>query len=76
MFRHRKASQLIAAMNKYGVLTQNQVKTIVGHTQFKTTAEIYGNKVLAMSEEARSELAAANEKATNAKLLTGIISKN
>ena len=76
MFRHRKASQLIAAMNKYGVLTQNQVKTIVGHTQFKTTSEIYGNKVLAMSEEARSKLAAANEKATNANLISGIISKN
>ena len=58
------------------MLTQNQVKTIVGHTQFKTTSEIYGNKVLAMSEEARSKLAAANEKATNANLISGIISKN
>ena len=75
MFRHRKASMLIAAMNKYGELTQNQVKTIVGHTQFSTTAEIYGNKVLAMSKEARSKLAAANERATNADLISEVIDR-
>ena len=76
MFRHRLASQLIAAMNKFGILTQNQVKTIVGHTQFSTTAEIYGNKVLAMNEESRSELASAKETATNADLISQVISKN
>ena len=63
-------------MNKYKNLDQNQVKTIVGHTQFSTTAEIYGNKVLAMNKEARSELANSNELATNAGLISGIITKN
>jgi integrase len=75
MFRHRLASHLIAAMNKHGILNQNQVRTIVGHTQFSTTAEIYGNKVLAMTEEVESELAAAKEDATGANLLSQVISQ-
>jgi len=76
MFRHRKASQLIAAMNKYKNLDQNQVKTILGHTKFATTAEIYGNKVLTMNKKTRSELANSNELATNAGLISSIITKN
>ena len=76
MFRHRLASHLIAAMNKFGVLSQNQVKSIVGHTQFSTTAGIYGNKLVAMSNQARSEVAAAKETATNADLISQVISKN
>ena len=76
MFRHRLASHLIAAMNKHGILNQNQVRTIVGHTQFSTTAEIYGNKVLAMTNEVESELAAAKEDATGADLLSQVISQN
>jgi integrase len=76
MFRHRLASHLIAAMNKFGVLSQNQVKSIVGHTQFSTTAGIYGNKLVAMSNQARSEVAVAKETATNADLISQVISKN
>ena len=76
MFRHRKASQLIDAMVKYKNLSQNQVKAIVGHTKFATTAEIYGNKVLAMNKKTRSELANSNELATNAGLISSIITKN
>ena len=76
MFRHRLASHLIAAMNKHGILNQNQVRTIVGHTQFSTTAEIYGNKVLAMTNEVENELAAAKEDATGANLLSQVINKN
>ena len=76
MFRHRLASHLIAAMNKFGVLSQNQVKSIVGHTQFSTTAGIYGNKLVAMNNQARSEVAAAKETATNADLISQVISKN
>ena len=75
MFRHRLASHLIAAMNKFGVLSQNQVKSIVGHTQFSTTAGIYGNKLVAMSNQARSEVAVAKETATNADLISQVISK-
>ena len=66
----------LAAMNKFGVLSQNQVKSIVGHTQFSTTAGIYGNKLVAMSNQARSEVAAAKETATNADLISQVISKN
>jgi len=76
MFRCRKATHLIAAMNKYKNLDQNQVKTIVGHTKFATTAEIYGNKVIAMNKKTRSELANSNELATNAGLISSIITKN
>ena len=75
MFRHRKASHLIAAMNKYKNLDQNQVKTIVGHTKFSTTAEIYGNKVLTMNKQTRSELANSNELATNAGLISKLITQ-
>jgi len=67
---------LIAAMNKFGVLSQNQVKSIVGHTQFQTTSQIYGNKLVAMSNQARSEVAVAKETATNADLISQVISKN
>ena len=76
MFRCRKATHLIAAMNKYKNLDQNQVKTILGHTKFATTAEIYGNKVIAMNKQTRSELANSNELATNAGLISSIITKN
>ena len=45
-------------------------------TQFSTTAGIYGNKLVAMSNQARSEVAAAKETATNADLISQVISKN
>ena len=76
MFRHRLASHLIAAMNKFGVLSQNQVKSIVGHTQFSTTAGIYGNKLVAMSNQARSEVAEVKKLQTNLIYISQQISKN
>jgi integrase len=76
MFRHRLASHLIDAMNKHDILSQNQVKTIVGHTKFATTAEIYGNKLLKMTNETRNELADAKEAATHSDLLSQVISQN
>ena len=62
VFRHRLGSSLIEAMHKYNELSKNQVKRIVGHTQFSTTAEIYGNKLLRGTPEERAALARAKEK--------------
>jgi len=76
IFRHRLGSSLIEAMNKYNELSKNQVKRIVGHTQFSTTAEIYGNKLLRGTPEERAALARAKEKATKANLLTKLIANN
>ena len=46
MFRHRLASHLIAAMNKFPLLDRNKVKRLIGHSQFSTSSEIYGNKLV------------------------------
>jgi|TARA_Y100000310_G_scaffold76776_1_gene73264 integrase len=75
IFRHRLGSHLIEAMNKYNELSKNEVKRIIGHTQYSTTAEIYGNKIVRGTPEERDALARVKEKASKANLLTQVISQ-
>jgi hypothetical protein len=62
-------------MNKYNELSKNEVKRIIGHTQYSTTAEIYGNKIVRGTPEERDALARVKEKASKANLLTQVISQ-
>ena len=73
MFRHRLASHLISGMNSHNSLNQNQVKSMIGHDLFSTTAGIYGNKLISGNEKQRLALDNAVSEVTNSKMITDII---
>ena len=73
IFRHRFGSHMIAAMNSSPLLDQNRVKRLIGHTQFSTSAEIYGNKEIRGTAEARKALAAAKANANKSNIFSKIV---
>jgi len=73
IFRHRFGSHMIAAMNSNPLLDQNKVKRLIGHTQFSTSAEIYGNKEIRGTEEERKALAAAKAKANKSNIFSKVL---
>jgi len=76
IFRHRLSSHLIAAMNSNPLLDRNKVKRLIGHTQFSTSSEIYGNKEIRGTEEERKALAAAKADANNSNIFNKIVKNN
>jgi len=73
IFRHRFGSHMIAAMNSSPLLDQNRVKRLIGHTQFSTSAEIYGNKEIRGTAEERKALAAAKANANKSNIYSKIV---
>ena len=73
IFRHRFGSHMIAAMNSSPLLDQNRVKRLIGHTQFSTSAEIYGNKEIRGTAEERKALAAAKSNANKSNIYSKIV---
>lgn len=73
IFRHRFGSHMIAAMNSSPLLDQNRVKRLIGHTQFSTSAEIYGNKEIRGTAEERKALAAAKANANKSNIFSKIV---
>jgi len=73
IFRHRFGSHMIAAMNSSPLLDQNRVKRLIGHTQFSTSAEIYGNKEIRGTAEERKALAVAKANANKSNIYSKIV---
>ena len=70
IFRHRLATNLIDAMHQHKELGQNRVKHLIGHTQFSTSAEIYGNKVRRGTSEERDAVAKAKADAIGSNIFS------
>ena len=62
-FRHHIATSLINAMATNKVLNANYVKKFLGHSEFTTTQNIYGNHEFSVSDQERSERKLAVAKA-------------
>ena len=75
-FRHRFCSKLLKAMHKMEELDQNVIKSDAGHVKFSTTAEIYGDKIIDISEADQKKIASARGKALANNLISQVISKN
>lgn len=73
IFRHRLATSLIDNMNIHKELGQNKVKHLIGHTQFSTSANIYGNKVRRGTDKERAALAEAKAKAIGSDIFSKAI---
>ena len=73
IFRHRLATSLIDNMNIHKELGQNKVKHLIGHTQFSTSANIYGNKVRRGTDKERAALAEAKAKAIGSNIFSKAI---
>jgi len=73
IFRHRLATSLIDNMNVHKELGQNKVKHLIGHTQFSTSANIYGNKVRRGTDKERAALAEAKAKAIGSNIFSKAI---
>ena len=52
---------------------QNKVKHLIGHTQFSTSANIYGNKVRRGTDKERAALAEAKAKAIGSNIFSKAI---
>jgi integrase len=73
IFRHRLATTLIDNMNQHKELGRNRVKHLIGHTQFSTSSNIYGNKVRRGTDEERAAVAKAKAKAIGSDIFTKAI---
>jgi len=73
IFRHRLATSLIDSMNQHKELGRNRVKHLIGHTQFSTSSDIYGNKVRRGTDEERAAVAKAKAKAIGSDIFTKAI---
>ena len=73
IFRHRLATSLIDNMNVHKELGQNKVKHLIGHTQFSTSANIYGNKIRRGTDKERAALAEAKAKAIGSNIFSKAI---
>ena len=67
---------MIAAMNSNPLLDRNKGKRLIGHTQFSTSSEIYGNKEIRGTEEERKALAAAKAKANKSNIFSKVLKNN
>jgi len=75
IFRHRLATNLMDNMHQHKVLGRNRVKHLIGHTQFSTSAEIYGNKVRRGTDAERAAVAKAKAKAIGSDIFGKAIEK-
>ena len=73
IFRHRLATNILDNMHQHKELGRNRVKHLIGHTQFSTSAEIYGNKVRRGTDEERAAVAKAKAKAIGSDIFTKAI---
>ena len=73
IFRHRLATNLMDNMHQHKELGRNRVKHLIGHTQFSTSAEIYGNKVRRGTDAERAAVAKAKAKAIGSDIFTKAI---
>jgi integrase len=63
-FRHSLATHLVNAVKAKGsLIDQNYVMNVLGHGDFQTTQNIYGNHVLEISEDERAARRIAVQKA-------------
>ena len=76
IFRHRLATNLMDNMHQHKELGRNRVKSLIGHTQFSTSAEIYGNKVRRGTDKERAAVAEAKAKATGSNIFSKVIENN
>ena len=73
IFRHRLATSLLDSMHKQPELGRNRVKHLIGHTQFSTSSDIYGNKVRRGTDKERAALAEAKAKAIGSDIFSKAI---
>ena len=70
IFRHRLATNLLDNMHQHKELGRNRVKHLIGHTQFSTSAEIYGNKIKRGTPEERDAVAKAKAEAIGSNIFS------
>ena len=70
IFRHRLATNLLDNMHQHKELGRNRVKHLIGHTQFSTSAEIYGNKIKRGTPEERDAVAKAKADAIGSNIFS------
>jgi len=74
-FRHFMATSLVNAVKSDPALTQNYVKSVLGHGDYKTTESIYGNHTMRVSEEEKTARRIAVSKALKLNINIGIKQK-
>ena len=70
IFRHRLASGLLDNMHQHKELGRNKVKSLIGHTQFSTSSDIYGNKVRRGTDKERAAVAKAKATAIGSNIFS------
>ena len=70
-FRHSLGTHLVNAVRAKGsLIDQNYVMNVLGHGDYKTTENIYGNHVMRISDKERAERRKAVKKAMKLDLIT------
>ena len=62
-FRHSLATHLVNAVKSDRNLDTNYIKNVLGHGDYKTTENIYGNHVMRVTDEERAARRKAVQKA-------------
>ena len=71
-FRHRFCTKLMRALKDQD-MDQNEVKAQAGHTQFSTTAGIYGNHLIDISKDDQERIAKSRGKHLGTNIISQII---